>query len=184
MSRLSPHATAWIFAFLGCILCSLPTSGQEEQSVAVTNFPEVQTVDGTLSVDGPIVQTTLLELTAAVVAPVGQQETTALVLAGTLDTSGFATATLSLAGEVTADFFDAGEIGVLLVPDVPLALAAFEDGAALLSLTVTASADPGSNSYFGATQPTVPLAFPAYRVYFFNSTDRAVQASLFAYLGN
>ena len=184
MNRLSPHAAAWIFAFLGYILCNPPTFAQDRQSVTVTNFPDVQTVDGTLKVDGPIVQTTLRELTADVVAPVGAQETTALVLAGRLDTSGFATATLSLTGEVKAHFFAAGEIGALLVPDVPPVTAAFEDGAALLSLTVTASADPGSNGYFAATQPSVPLAFPAYRVFFFNSTDTAVQASLFAYLGN
>ncbi len=184
MNRTPPRTATLIPVFLGFILCTMPTSAQDEQRVRVTNFPSVQTVDGTLKIDGPIAQTRLRKLKAAAVAPVGPKETAALVLAGTLDTSGFASVTLSLAGEVKADFFEAGQVGALLVPDVPTATSAFEDGVTLLSLTVTAPADPGSDSYFAATRPAVPLALPAYRVFFFNTTNTVVEVDLFAYLRN
>ncbi|MFQ5526157.1 MAG: hypothetical protein ACE5GX_07830 [Thermoanaerobaculia bacterium] len=169
-------------------LAALPTaiSGQEAELVEVVNLPEVQTIAGTVEVEGPVVQTRLVSLSEAIVPPVQPAETTALVDLGTLDVFGFSEVVLSLAGEVKSDFFAAGVVGALLVPDQPLASKAFAEARQLLfPLRLEAAADANEiGPYFSSQSPPIRVGFPRYRVYLFNTTDRAAAVTLYAYLGN
>lgn len=169
-------------------LIALPTAigAQEAEPVEVVNLPEVQAIAGRVEVEGPIVQTRLVSLSEAIVPPVQPADTTALVSVGTLDAYGFSEVVLSLAGEVKADFFSAGAVGALLVPDQPLPSKALaEAGQLLFPLRVEAAADPSElGSYFSSQSLPIRLGFPRYRVYLFNTTDRAAAVTLYAYLGN
>ncbi len=169
-----------------CALAAPPGAADEPpELVEVVNLPEIQTVDGTITVQGPISQTRLDNLGAEVVSPVAPTATTDLVLAGTLNTAGFKTVVLSLAGHVKAAFYRPGQVGAVLVPDVEIARTAFqEEGQLLFPLHVDASADAEGGVYFASDQPMFPLGFDQYLVYFFNTTDRPASVMLFAYLGN
>ena len=183
-----PHRACFVSLLIAaaCLLGAEPGSAlQEPELVEVVNLPEVQSVDGTVSVQGPISQTRLASLEVEVVSPVEPTATSDLVLVGTLETSGFKTVVLSLAGQVRAAYYRAGRIGAVLVPDVEIARTAFlERGQLLFPLRVDASAEAGSGDYFASDQPEFPLGFDRYRVYFFNTTDRPASVTLFAYLGN
>lgn len=183
-----PHRPCFVLLLVAaaCLLGARPGAAQEEpEPVEVVNLPEVQTVDGTVTVQGPISQTRLTSMEAEVVSPVEPTATIDLVLVGTLETSGFKTVVLSLAGQVRAAFYRAGRVGAVLVPDVEIARIAFlEHGQLLFPLRVDASAEAGGGAYFASDQPEFPLGFDRYRVYCFNTTDRPASVTLFAYLGN
>ena len=170
---------------LAILAFPVAVGGQEAELVEVVNLPEIQTIVGTVEVEGPIVQTRLVSLSEAIVPPVPPEETTALVALGTLDVSGFSEVVLSLAGEVKSDFFAAGTVGALLVPDQPLASKAFDEtGQLLFPLRLEATADVNEiGPYFSSRSPPIRVGFPRYRVYLFNTTDRAAEATLYAYLG-
>lgn len=174
-----------LLAAAACGLGTVPGTAQEPERVEVVNLPEVQRVDGTVTVRGPIRQTELASMEAEVVSPVEPTATTDLVLVGTLETSGFRTVVLSLAGQVRAAFHRPGSVGAVLVPDVEIARTAFlEHGQLLFPLRVEAAAEAGRGDYFGSDQPEFPIGFDRYRVYFFNTTDQPASVKLFAYLGN
>jgi hypothetical protein len=168
------------------LLLAGPLSAQSKvERVEVVNLPKVQTVEGQVEVSEPIPQTALRKISQDVVSPVGPGETTAMVLAGTLESAGFGTAVLSLAGSVQAARYRSGEIGAILVPDVELARTAFlEEGELLFPLRVEAGASAQGAVYFSSDQPEFRLGFDRYRVYFYNTTDRPATVTLFAYLGN
>lgn len=173
---------------IAMLLLYLPSAGaraEEIRDVFVVNLPETQEVTGSVSVDGPIPQTKLLRIDELVVSPVNLDDTTALVPGGTLVSAGFVSVVLSLAGQIKADRFSPGEVGAILVPDEdPIVTAFEEDGQILLALQVAAPASGGRGSYFSSEQVASRLAFPRYRVYFYNSTDRPASVTLFAYLAN
>lgn len=183
-----PHRACFVSLLVAaaCLLGARPGTAQEEpELVEVVNLPEVQSVDGTVTVQGPISQTRLASMEVEVVSPVEPTATTDLVLVGTLETSGFKTVVLSLAGQVRAAYHRAGRVGAVLVPDVEIARTAFlEHGQLLFPLRVDASAEAEGGDYFASDQPEFPLGFDRYRVYFFNTTDRPASVTLFAYLGN
>ena len=172
-------------ACLVLLVSSTPGSGEEPDDVRVINFPELQTVQGTVEINKPATNTNLVWVTEKVVAPANPEETANLVLSGTLDASGFRSAVLSIAGQVKSNYPGEGAIGALLVPAGPLFKRAFEeDGEALLSMRVDAAVQPGPGAYFAATHPRLDLAFPSYKVYFFNTTGQPASVTLFAYLAN
>ncbi|HEV8631843.1 MAG TPA: hypothetical protein VGV61_16125 [Thermoanaerobaculia bacterium] len=156
----------------------------EIQSVVVTNFPETQQVAGTVSVARPIPSTRLLT-TKALVAPGGPADLDDLTDAGAIDVSGFAFATLSLAVTVQGTLAAPGKVGVLLVPDQPEVLAALRTpGVLQFSLSVEAPVAPSASGIHQSTPSTVRLAFPRYRVFFYNTTPRTSEATLYTYVGN
>ncbi len=183
MNRSCPSVL--LFATLVAVGAS-PMTGQEDaERVEVINLPKVQAVDGQVEVVGPISQTELLRLAQEVVSPVEPGETTDMVLAGTLQSAGFGTVVLSLTGQVRAAFYQPGQVGAILVPDVePVRTAFLEEGQLLFPLRVEADAGAANGVYFSSDQPLFRLGFDRYRVYFYNTTDRPATATLFAYLGN
>ena len=73
----------------------------------------------------------------------------------------------------------------LLVPDQPEVLGALR-GAGVLQfpLSVEAPVAPSPSGIHQSAPTTVRLAFPRYRVFFYNTTPRTSEATLFSYLGN
>jgi len=168
----------------GCLLAAafLPVAAPAQEKVVVVNLPEVQEVAGTVSVEAPLPQTKIVRVGGTVVVPVGLDDTTALVSGGTLDSDGFRSVVLSIAGQVQADRFSEGSVGALLIPEEETVLRAFEEsGEVLFPLRVEASANPQAD-YFSSAAAPLTLGFPRYRIYFFNTTDRSARVELYAYL--
>ena len=160
-------------ALLALVVPAAVLAQSDVESVRVVNLPEIQQVDGTVRIGEPAPHTRLLTVKEAIVSPAGVAETTAFTSAGVVETAGFASAVLSLAGQVKSDYFGSGVVGAVLVPDTTVGRAAFEEEQELLfPLRVEAAVEPGGPAYFQSDQPQVRLAFPRYRVYFYNSTDR------------
>jgi hypothetical protein len=63
------------------------------------------------------------------------------------------------------------------------AVAAFRDGHALASLEVEGVVEAAS-PWVGTTSPRLAVAFPRYRVYLFNTSERTVAARVYAYLSS
>jgi hypothetical protein len=170
-------------AILAATLSAAPATARDD--VFVVNFPRVQEVSGSVTLSGPTPQGALVRFGEVVVAPVPREETTALVRGGVLESDGFVSVVLSLTGQVRADTYRPGQIGAVLIPaEEPMQIAFQEAGQLLFPLEVQASASPAGGLYFSTEPHAQPLAFPRYRIYFFNTTDRPATVTLFAYLTN
>ena len=154
------------------------------QRVLVTNFPDPFPVHGTVGIEGPVRLGSFVALDETLVSPgIRPDDIGDLVDGGVLDASGFTSITLSLAVEAKGE--PSGPplgAGALLVPDVEIAERAFREEARLLfPLEVRAVVTPGRR-YTASEQPTFTLAFPRYRVYYYNASRKSVSVRLFAYL--
>lgn len=155
------------------------------QQVHVTNFPETQEVKGKVGVDGTIRHGSFVRREGVIVPPSARSDGANLTTAGLLDSEGFTGAVLSLQGEVRDTLFDAGVVGAVLVPDEgPVLQALREDGRIEFPLEVVANVDPRRGSRF-SSEPTIrPIAFPRYRVFLYNASNRSVEANVYVYLTN
>jgi hypothetical protein len=154
------------------------------ERVHVTNFPPVQDVRGTVAVREPIPATQLQRRTELVSAG-DRLEANSLAEARPLEAAGFTQVVLSLAGMVKGEVRRPGAAGVLLLPDEPEIVRAFlEHGELQFALEVQAPLSPGGSGRFHSGQEVFHLGFPRYRVYFYNAGERALEATLYAYLGS
>jgi hypothetical protein len=162
-----------------------PISSNKTQRVWVVNTPKTYTVQGRVSVDGPIPQGSMMVLRDILVPPVGPKDTTRLISAGTLTTDGFTTMVVGVAGQIKDQMVKAGEVGAFLVPDDELVQRALdESGQLLFPVEVKASTGGGMPPYFASTQSRAVVAFPRYRVLLYNTSDKTATVSLYAYLSN
>lgn len=160
-----------------------PGSADAPERVLVTNFPEVQRVDGSVTVPEPVPQSALFRRRDVVVPPIDRSATTQLVEAGTLDAAGFTHAVLSVRGEVQGNLLQEGVVGLVLVPDEePIVRAFLEEGRFEFALEVETRVLRTERGYFASDQPRLALGFPRYRVYLYNSSDRSVEADVYVYL--
>lgn len=158
-------------------------TAQDVSPVEVVNFPEVQEVGGTVRVDEPIPGSRLLHLGDVVVSPVPRDDTTSLVEAGRIDATGFTHVVLSLRGEVQGKLAREGGVGAVLLPDQEAVLRTFrESGRFQFPVEAVAPVELPDRGYFAGVSVRRPLAFPRYRVFFYNETDRSVEVDLYAYL--
>lgn len=173
-----PVAAALILAF-ALLGEGSPRAADTVDSVVVTNFPESQKVE----IEGTPSQAELVRFEREVLgSSTGRPDEWRRV--GVLDSSGFSWVVLSLGGEVQGPLPAPGAVTAVLVPDVGLARRALEeDGVLLFPLQTTATLAPG-HEYFSASSERLPVAFPRYGVYLYNTGARSVEASLYAYLGN
>ena len=161
--------------------------GQEDEirRVIVTNFPEMQQVAGTVSVEGPVRHSTLLRVKEILVPPVEPKETGRLIDGGVLMMDGFTSAVLSLNGQTKGKILRSGSAGAILIPDEETVARAFdEEGLAQFPLEVSAPISSGASRSFASTPVRLTVAFPRYRVRLYNTSDKTVTVSLFAYLTN
>lgn len=160
-------------------------ASQQIDRVFVTNLPRIQQIEGEVTVEGPVHLATLVAFEEITVAPVEPTETTRLIDAGTLVTDGFPSVVLSLDGVVKGTVQKTGRVGAILVPDVESVQEAFDQrGLMHFALEATAGAISSKTPYFASAQPRHRVAFPSYRVLLYNTTDKAVDVNLYAYLTN
>ena len=168
------------FAFVLVVSASVAVAQEE---VFVLNLPTIQPVQGEVTITQPIPQTEFQSLGEKVVPPLQRSETTALVPGGLVEAEGFRTAVVSIAGFVQGQALAEGTVGAILLPEEDSILRVFREEAQIqLELEVTADTAP-SNAYFSGRE-VLTLGFPRYRIYYYNTTGRAVSVKLFAYLGN
>ncbi len=187
MVRQSLTAVLALLA-IAAIFVFLPTGqavSQRIQEVFVTNFPDLQRIEGKVTVEGPVRLSTLETFRDLTVPPVHPSETTRLVEAGHLVADGFPSVVLSLHGVVKGHVARPGTVGVMLVPDQPTIQEAFEEqGQVHFALEAAAAGVTSKTPYFASNQPRYTVGFPSYRVLLYNTTDKAVEVNLFAYLTN
>lgn len=173
-------------AALGFILSPRGTAvAQEIQSVIVTNFPKVFNIAGTVSVEGPVKSAKLAALRDITVPPVNPKDTVRLIQGGIVESDGFAAMVLGIQGQIKGEVYRAGTVGVFLLPDEESIVRAFEEkGLMHFATEVNAAGVSGTSSWFASSSNRHPVAFPRYRTYFYNTSDKTVTANLFAYLTN
>jgi len=177
-----------VVAALAVLVVLWPQPRGDAQDIApveVVNLPDVQQVQGTVSVGKPIPQSRLVRLRSVIVSPVSRQDTTSLVEAGAVDTGGFTHVVLALRGEVQGKLGQEGKVGAILLPDEEPVIRTFEQaGQFQFPLEATANVLLRDRGYFASQPIRIPLAFPSYRVLLFNETDRSAEVDLYVYLTN
>jgi hypothetical protein len=186
MSRRALAVALGLFAAL--LLFALPTGiavSREMTRVLVHNFPEVQQVDGTVKIDGPIRNAELVAFENITVSPVQRHQTTRLIEAGTLVTDGYPYAVVSVSGVVKGEVLKPGQVGVILLPVQEKIDAAFnEQGQFMFPLEVQSRSVDHGDPYFDSPQPKFTIGFPEYRVLLYNTSEKSVLVDVFAYLTN
>lgn len=158
---------------------------QELQHVFVTNFPSVFKVDGQVNLKGPIKTATLASIQDIIVSPVSPKDTLRLIQGGTITTDGFGAVVLSLTGQTKGEIARAGTVGAILIPDEEAVTRAFDErGLMQFPLEVSAPGVSSASPYFASNQPRYMVGFARYRVLLYNTTDKTVTVSLFAYLSS
>jgi hypothetical protein len=132
---------------------------------------------------GPFADSKSMETIAEVtVHPVDRSETTQLIDAGTIELDGFTYVVLSLIGEMKEQPTRDGRIGAILIPDAPAFDKVLRDHRFFgFPLEVTGSVSIDGKPFFMSDKKRELVAFPRYRVYFYNTTNRTATAWLFAY---
>ncbi len=184
-ARLVPLLALAAVAALVVLWPTRPGDAGDIAPVEVVNLPEVQQVEGTVTVGKPIPQARLVHLGSVVVSPVTRQDTTSLIEAGRVETDGFTHVVLSLRGEVQGKLAKEGAVGAILLPDQEPVVRTFEQaGQYQFPLEVIAPVKAKDRGYFASKPGRQSLAFPAYQVLLYNETDRSVEVDLYAYLTN
>jgi hypothetical protein len=155
----------------------------EVQKVLVTNFPPTQQIAGAVSVEGLVKHAAMQRLKEIVVAPVGPKETTRLIQAGTIAADGFTGMVLSLDGQTRGKALRPGAVGGILIPDEESVIRAFEEeGLIRFRIEIAAASVTGASVHFASSSERFTVAFPRYRVFLYNTTDKTASVNLFAYM--
>ena len=161
-----------------------PADADGAEAVHVTNFPAVQAVAGAVEVPAPIPHTQFV-VERAQVSPGDYDNPTSYFDAGVVDTAGFTSVTLSLAGEVQGRLSGPAEVGVVLIPEGPETLAALRvHGIQQFPIRLATRIAPSPSGLFQSEQLSSRLGFPRYRVFFYNQSPRTVDATVYLYLAN
>jgi hypothetical protein len=183
--KTMPAAATAVAILLFPILAGADPSREEIQRVLITNFPQTQRIAGTVSVEGLIKHGQMQRLKEIAVPPVGPKETTRLIPAGVLTMDGFTSVVLSLDGQLRGKTLQAGAVGGILIPDEDSVQRAFEEeGHMQFRLEIAASAATGGSVYFASSPERSTVAFPRYRVFLYNTTDKTATVNLYAYMMN
>lgn len=181
MSRKVVQTLAAVVLF-GIALGAGAEAAREILDVRIVNWPKTQNVRGTVEIDGPIQQAEQIRFEEVLVTPVSRGATGRLIEAGAVDADGFSKLSLSVVGEISGEALQPGELGVVLVPDTERILRAFrEDGLFLFPLEVTAPIRGGQQIYLAGGPARFDLAFPQYRVFLYNTSDKAARVDLHLY---
>jgi len=116
------------------------------------------------------------------VAPVPRADTHRLLEGGIVETDGFAQMTFSFGGEFKDGVPAAGKVGALLIPDDPKILHLLQnEGQIVFAVEVVYKVVPGQHPIFVSEQQTQRVAWPRYRVFFYNETKSTATVSLSVY---
>jgi hypothetical protein len=155
---------------------------QSSRQVAVSNFPNVQRIEGEVTVAGLIRQAKLERRTDVIVTTVAREDVTDLIEAEPVSTDGFSQITVSLHGEARGAVGRDGSIGVILIPDEPSVQEMLNDyGIFHFPIEVQVGLVRKGPAQFNVQQ-RFDLGFGRYRVFLYNSTDRTADVNAFLYL--
>lgn len=115
------------------------------------------------------------------VTPVDRTQTNLLIDGGEIDTDGFVTLVINMAGQPEGTISRAGIVGAVLVPAIAPYDFAFRTLGILPSIIEVAFPVDSGHTFFMSKQVRVDIGFPRYRVFFYNSSDAAIRLSFFAY---
>ena len=183
-----PVITAIVLAFF-LYATFVPRSSHAQSSqtldVKILNFPETQQVKGSVSIEGTTSHSTFFKKEGIVVPTSRRNELTELTYAGIVETDGFTSISANVQGEIKSGSFASGTIGVLLIPDEEPILRSFRDGKRVpFPVETTATVKSGDSSYFDSAETRQRVAFPRYRLYLYNTVNKAVEANIYLYLSN
>lgn len=185
---MRPPALFVAITVLALSLAALPAAGdaaEEVRAVRVVNLPGVQQVAGEVGITGTVKHAALITITDLVIPPVEPTELGRLVDGGLLSADGFTSVVLSFHARALGRALRSGTIGAILVPDQEEVTRAFdEDGQILFPLEIGAPLNQGTVRMTASAQARHTLGFPRYRVHLYNTTDKVVNATLYAYLTN
>ncbi len=186
MPRRFPATPVVLFGFLLPLFLAGAGSGDDIQKVHVTNFPPLQQVAGTVSVDGTIRHAVPLHFKEIVVPPVNPGDVSRLISAGTLEADGFTSVVLALNGQSRGKIpLKSGIVGAILVPDEePIQRIFLEEGIPQFPIEIKTAALTGVSPYVASALEQSRVGFPRYRIWLYNTSDRTVSANLYAYLTN
>lgn len=165
-------------------MLSAPASMAQEGSITISNFPDVQTVDGGVEIAEPVPSNEMRRFTDNTVTTVKRHETNRLISGGILESGPFTAVSLSLGGFVEGTPPEPATIGAVLVPDEDFVLEALKEGVYLFAIELTMNIPQESLPYVGTQSETHRLTFPRYRVYFYNTGQRTVKTQLYAFQMN
>lgn len=163
---------------------SVSLSTAQEESIRISNFPEVQDVEGRVEISEPIPSNKMVRFTDTTVTTVKRHQTNRLISGGVIEAGPFTAVSLSLGGFVEGTPSEPAVIAAVLVPDEDFVLEALKEGVYLFPIEVTMSIPQESLPYVGTQSETHQLTFPRYRIYFYNTGPRTVKTQLYAFLMN
>ncbi len=155
---------------------------QELTQTFVVNLENPHPIVGDVAVSTPIPHSDMVAMVDIVVAPAGRTQTSLWTEVGSLTTEGFTSAVLSLHGQLRGSTGGGGVVAVVLVPEEENILRALDEGEVHLELEAIAEPAPGDAMYFSGSRAGLPIAFPKYRVFLYNTTDRSASVDVYAYL--
>ena len=183
MSNRSSRLALALVAVTGVALLAAAQVSEDLAKVLVVNFPDPQRVAGSVSVEGTVRHATFQVYREVVVPPVKPEDIAHLIPAGTLVADGFTSAILSLGATPRGSTLRPGAVGALLVPEEEGVIKAFEEERyAHAPMEIRAQPVGAAARYFASEPRRFEVAFPRYRILLYNLSDKAVSASLYAYL--
>lgn len=175
-----------IVLVLALTATALPARGAADDAprpVRVVNWPAIQKIEGKVIVEEPIPHARLVTVEDLVVPPVEPGEVGRLIDGGLVKADGYTAVVLSLSARATGRAVRSGSIGAFLVPDEAEVNRAFEeDRQILFPIEFSAPLTQASNRLLASGQSRHTLGFPRYRLRLYNTTDKTVNATVYAYL--
>ena len=176
---------AAVLAVLGLVVGYRTVSQEEENQVYVMNWPEVQTIKGSVSIESPLSHAVLVKKEGINVPPVRRTDTASLIPGGSVSTNGFTQVILSLSGEMKDSAFTPGTVGAVLVPEEDPVMRAFNFARKIqFPLEVPVQLTAGEGPFFSSEPVKLPVGFSSYSIFFYNSTGKGCEANLYIYLTN
>lgn len=155
----------------------------DSQEVTVRNFPTVQAVSGTVAVSNLTPVTAFVRREGVVVPPFSRSELYDAVQGDPIVTEGFTRMVLSLGGEIRDSSPRPGVVAAVLIPDEEPVLAALRDARKMeFAVEVAATLESAGTLYFASEPVEAKVAFPRYRVFFYNTTGRGAGVNLYVHL--
>ncbi len=166
----------------GCLAFAAGFGVQELTRTIVVNLENPHPIVGDVAVPTPIPHSDMAAMVDVVVAPAGRTQTSLWTEVGSITTEGFTSAVLSLHGQLRGSTGGGGSVAVVLVPEEENILRALIEGEVHLELEAIANPVPEDAMYFSGSRAGLPIAFPEYRVFLYNTTDRSASVDVYAYL--
>lgn len=166
-------------------MASAATLGMQELTrTFVINLKDPHPVVGTVEVPTPIPHARMLRMTGLIVSPASRNETSLWTEVGMVETEGFTSVVLSLQGELRGIPSSEGVVALVLLPEEESVLRGFAEGEIHLELQAIADPVPGEGLYFSGASASLAIAFPRYRAFLYNTTNRSAAVDVFAYVTN